>query len=177
MKLPVIPFWVVKFSVSPRRKPEPMEIVAPAIVAPKSGSLTVAAGSSTTAEPPPVKLTVPAAAMVGASRTAVAPAVVALLVAVSADVSVVLIVKVVVTEEPGATWCAVGVNTRASIALLTAATDPVTENVPAVIVPEPALDNAPFAVLDSVIVTVSVCPVFASVIDTFENGCIGVSSV
>ena len=40
-------------------------------------------------------------------------------------VSVAAMVKLVVTELPGTTWCAVGVNTSASIAEVTAASVPV----------------------------------------------------
>jgi hypothetical protein len=51
--------------------------------------------------------------------------VVVLSVAVPPAVSASLIVKVVVTVWPGATWWAVGVNTRASRSLVTAAAEPV----------------------------------------------------
>src|ERR1700677_2773602 len=41
--------------------------------------------------------------------------------------------------------------------------------------PAPKFDNAPFAVLDWVIVTVSVCPTLGSAIETPANGSIGVT--
>ena len=61
----------------------------------------------------------------GGSFTAVATTVVVLLLLVPPAVSVAWMVKVVVTELPGATWWAVGVNTSASSAVLTAPSVPV----------------------------------------------------
>ena len=57
--------------------------------------------------------------MTGGSFTAVAMTVVVLLLLVPLAVSVALMVKVVVTVPPGATWCAVGLNTSASTAVVT----------------------------------------------------------
>ncbi len=62
-----MPFWVVKFSVSPLMKPVPTSIVAPVRWPPLSGSLTVRVGSSATAASPPVNVTVPPAVTVGAT--------------------------------------------------------------------------------------------------------------
>ena len=49
-----MPFWAVKFSVSPETKPEIATLAELSVELP--GSVTVSAGSSATAEPPPVKV-------------------------------------------------------------------------------------------------------------------------
>ena len=64
-----MPFWLVKFSVSPDSKPEPIDTVAPVRLPPLSGSLTVNVPSSVTGEPPPSNVTVPPAVTVGATCT------------------------------------------------------------------------------------------------------------
>ncbi len=65
-----MPFWSVKFSVSPAKKPVPIDTVALARFW-LSASLTVRVEESATAEPCSVKLTVVPAVTTGASLTAV----------------------------------------------------------------------------------------------------------
>ncbi len=67
LKLPVMSFWVTKFSVSPPIKPLATAIVAPVRSPPLSASVTAMPLSSTTGPPPPVKLAVAPAAMDGAT--------------------------------------------------------------------------------------------------------------
>ena len=53
-----MPFWLVKFSVSPARKPVPIVTVAPVELPPLSASLTVKAAVERHRAPPPVKVAV-----------------------------------------------------------------------------------------------------------------------
>ena len=64
--------------------------------------------------------------MVGGSLAAVAITLVVESLVEAAAVSLTLMVKPVVTVVPGATWWAVGVNTRPSSAVVTAAAVPLT---------------------------------------------------
>ena len=60
-----MPFWLVKFSVSPEMKPDVIDTVAPVSLPPLSTSVTVSVPSSVTGEPPPVKVAVPPAVTTG----------------------------------------------------------------------------------------------------------------
>ena len=64
--------------------------------------------------------------MIGGSLKAVATTLVVVLVVEAPAVSLTLMVKPVVTVLPGATWWAVGVNTRPSSAVVTALAAPLT---------------------------------------------------
>ena len=59
-----MPFWLVKFSVSPLVNPVPICTVAPASVV-LDVSVTVRPGSSATGPPPPVKVAVAPAVTTG----------------------------------------------------------------------------------------------------------------
>ena len=66
-----MPLALVKFSASMLAWPPAMVIVAPVSTPPLSTSFTVRVGSSATAPPPPVNVTVPPAVTVGATCTSV----------------------------------------------------------------------------------------------------------
>src|ERR1700679_126148 len=64
-----MPSSLVKFNVSPAVKPVPTVTVAPAVVPPLSGAVMPIVRQSTTADPPPLNVTVPPVVIVGATCT------------------------------------------------------------------------------------------------------------
>ena len=97
-----MPFWLVKFSVSPDRNPVLIVTVAPVRLPALSGSLTVRVPSSVTGEPPPSKVAVPPAVTVGATCTVSSVLVDVLLVPllVEPSVTVQLMVRAVSPPPP-----------------------------------------------------------------------------
>ena len=94
--------WLVKFRMSPLRKPLPIDTVAPARLPPLSTSLTVKAPSSVTAEPPPVKVAVAPAVTLGATCTVSSVLVAAMLLPLLVEPSVTVqsIVRLVCAPPP-----------------------------------------------------------------------------